>query len=223
MATKVPVLILVGFGSGNGLGIARAFGSAGFRLGLISRRPELQADSLVDLAMLGIDAIAFPADAGNPKSLASAMSDASARLGEADVLIYNVVGPHFGRPSTLTPEGLTSDFSVNVVGGLVAAQAVLPFFKARGSGTIFFTGGGWSIHPYVEAASASLGKAALRNLSLNLAEELRGTGVRVGTLTILGAVKAGTAFDPEKIGRAFLDYHNMPSGEFPPELMFKGS
>jgi NADP-dependent 3-hydroxy acid dehydrogenase YdfG len=222
MATKAPVLILVGFGSGNGLGIARAFGLAGFKLGLISRNPELQADSLVGLAALGIQAIAFPADAGNPKSLTNAILEAIARLGEPDVLIYNVVAPHFGRASALSAADLAEDFSVNVVGGLVAVQVVLPAFKARGSGTIFFTGGGWSIYPYVEAASASLGKAALRNLSLNLAAELKGTGVRAGTLTILGAVKAGTAFSPEKIGRAFFDYYNMPSGEFPPELMFKG-
>jgi NADP-dependent 3-hydroxy acid dehydrogenase YdfG len=200
----------VGFGSGNGLGIARAFGLAGFKLGLISRNPELQADSLVGLAALGIQAIAFPADAGNPKSLTNAILEAIARLGEPDVLIYNVVAPHIGRASALS------------AADLAAVQVVLPAFKARGSGTIFFTGGGWSIYPYVEAASASLGKAALRNLSLNLAAELKGTGVRAGTLTILGAVKAGTAFSPEKIGRAFFDYYNMPSGEFPPELMFKG-
>jgi NAD(P)-dependent dehydrogenase (short-subunit alcohol dehydrogenase family) len=223
MTTKCPVLILVGFGSGNGMGIARAFGSEGFSVGLISRNPELQADSLVDLAALGIKAIAFPADAADPESLAGAISAATMRLGEPDVLIYNVVAPHFGRASTLTATGLAADLAVNVVGGLVAAQAVLPAFKARGSGTIFFTGGGWSLHPYVEAASASLGKAALRNLSLNLAEELRGTGVRVGTLTIMGSVKAGTAFDSEKIGLAFLDYHSRKVGSFPPELMFTGN
>lgn len=223
MARNNPVLILVGFGSGNGLGIARVFGLAGFKLALISRNPDLQADSLIDLAASGIEAIAFPADAGNPKSLANAISEAQTRLGDADVLIYNVVAPHFGRATTLTPAALADDFAVNVVGGLVAAQLVLPIFKSRGSGTIFFTGGGWSIYPYVEAASASLGKAALRNLALNLAEELRGTGIRVGTLTIMGAVKAGTEFDPEKIGRAFLDYYDTAASDFPSELMFKGS
>jgi NADP-dependent 3-hydroxy acid dehydrogenase YdfG len=223
MGTKAKVLILVGFGSGNGLGIARAFGSAGFKLGLISRNPDLQGASLTALAMSGIEAVSFTADAGIPESLEGAISEATARLGEPDILIYNVVAPHFGRSSTLKATELIADFAVNVVGGLVAAQVVLPAFKARGDGTIFFTGGGWSIYPYVEAASASLGKAAIRNLSLCMAEELRATGVRVGTLTILGAVKAGTGFDPEKIGRAYLDYYNMPTGEFPPELVFKGN
>jgi short-subunit dehydrogenase len=34
-----PLCTIVGFGTGVGLGVARAFGKAGFQLGLISRTP----------------------------------------------------------------------------------------------------------------------------------------------------------------------------------------
>ncbi len=36
-----PLCIIIGFGTGVGLGIARAFGQAGFQLGLIARNPVL--------------------------------------------------------------------------------------------------------------------------------------------------------------------------------------
>jgi NAD(P)-dependent dehydrogenase (short-subunit alcohol dehydrogenase family) len=220
---KAPLLTLVGFGAGNGLGIARAFGAAGYRLALVSRTPAKSADALAQLSGAGIQAKAFAADAGDAASLNAAFAAIAADLGAPDVLVYNAMAPSFGRPSTLSAQSLVADFTVNVVGAFVSAQAVLPAMKQRGSGAILFTGGGWAMYPLVDAASASLGKAALRNLTFTLAEDLKGSGVRVGTLTIMGPVKAGTPFDPDKIGRAFLAYAQQPAAAFEPEQLFKGA
>lgn len=221
--TPAPLLTLVGFGPGNGLGIARAFGAAGYRLALLSRTPAKSADALQQLRGSGYQATAFAADAGHSASLEAALSTVGATLGATDVLIYNALAPSFGPPTTMTPASLSADFAVNVGGALSATLAVLPAMLARKSGVILFTGGGWALYPTVQAASASLGKAALRSLAFTLAEELKPAGIRVGTLTVMGPVAAGTPFDPEKIGQAFLAYAEQSASQFQPELQFTGA
>jgi hypothetical protein len=42
---------------------------------------------------------------------------------------------------------------------------------------------------------------------LTLAEDLAGTGVRVGTVTVHGRVERGTLFDPDHIAAALLRLH----------------
>ncbi|MER0477500.1 SDR family NAD(P)-dependent oxidoreductase [Streptomyces sp. Edi2] len=60
MAAKT--LVVVGAGPGLGMGVARAFGRHGFRVGLIARSKDT-LDALVgELTELGVIAAAFPAD-----------------------------------------------------------------------------------------------------------------------------------------------------------------
>jgi len=217
-----PLLTLVGFGAGNGLGIARAFGAEGFRLALIARNPSRQSDSLRSLYEDKVAFQSFAADAADPGSIAKAICSVNDVLGTTDVLVYNAFSPRLGRPTAMIPLELSADLAAGVVGALSSALAVLPAMKARRSGTILFTGSGWATSPFVDAASISLTKAALRNLAFTLSEDLRGTGVRVGTLTIMGMVAPGTAFDPATIGRAFVDYYKRPDANFTPEVLFQG-
>ncbi|MBV8174614.1 MAG: SDR family oxidoreductase [Verrucomicrobia bacterium] len=218
-----PLCLIVGFGPGNGLGIARAFGRAGFALALLSRNPGKQAPWQVSLENDGIAARQYSADAANEASLNGAIAKAENELGGTIVLVYNALSATFGKPSTLAPETLVTDFRVNVTGALAAVRAVLPGMKTRGHGSILFTGGGWALQPWDEAASPSIGKAGLRSLAFTLAQELHGTGVRVGTVTICGEVAPGTPFDPDKIGEIFLAMHRAPENEFQTEVVFKGS
>jgi NAD(P)-dependent dehydrogenase (short-subunit alcohol dehydrogenase family) len=218
-----PLCLIVGFGPGNGLGIARAFGRAGFALALLSRNPAKQAPWQVSLENDGIAARQYSADAANEASLNGAIAKAENELGGTIVLVYNALSATFGKPSTLATETLVTDFRVNVTGALAAVRAVLPGMKTRGHGSILFTGGGWALQPWDEAASPSIGKAGLRSLAFTLAQELHGTGVRVGTVTICGEVAPGTPFDPDKIGEIFLAMHRAPENEFQTEVVFKGS
>ena len=218
-----PLCLIVGFGPGNGLGIARAFGRAGFALALLSRNPAKQAPWQVSLENDGIAARQYSADAANEASLNDAIAKAENELGGTIVLVYNALSATFGKPSALAPETLVTDFRVNVTGALAAVRAVLPGMKTRGHGSILFTGGGWALQPWDEAASPSIGKAGLRSLAFTLAQELHGTGVRVGTVTICGEVAPGTPFDPDKIGEIFLAMHRAPENEFQTEVVFKGS
>ncbi len=216
-----PLCIVVGFGTGVGLGVARAFGNAGFQLGLISRNPSKYTDTLQDLVDAGIEVSIESADVSDEQVLVKAIAKIQQDRGNATVLIYNAVSPNYGKPTTLTASQLAQDFAINVVGALVAAKAVLPQMQAAG-GSILFTGGGWAHYPWDEAASIAIGKAGLRSLTLTLAQELATTNIRVGMVSIMGQVAPGTPFDPDRIGDAFLTLHQQSAANFQPELMFKG-
>jgi NAD(P)-dependent dehydrogenase (short-subunit alcohol dehydrogenase family) len=65
-------------------------------------------------------------------------------------------------------------------------------------------------------------KAALRNLTFSLAEELAPLGIRVGTVTILGAVAPGTMFDPARIAEVFYALHADRDASLGVETAFSG-
>ncbi len=216
-----PVCLIVGYGSGVGHGVAKAFGSEGYHLALLARNPQRHAPLTAELASAGHTVAALAADAGDEGSLTAAIAKVGREIGEPDVLIYNAVVPTFAEPTTLTTEQLVADFRVNVTGALLAARLVLPGMKARGRGTILFTGGGWALQPWAGAASPSIGKAGLRSLAHTLAQELADTGIHVGTVIIAGQVQAGTHFDPDKIAEAYLQFHRQPPGKFEVEIIYQ--
>jgi short-subunit dehydrogenase len=217
-----PLCIIVGFGTGVGMGIAEAFGNAGFQLGLIARSPSKYTEALQFLRGTGIETHIEAADVSDEQSLIDAIDKLHQEIGTAEVLIYNAVSPTFGKPTSLTATQLAQDLSVNVIGTLIAAKAVLPAMQLKGNGTLLFTGGGWAHYPWDQASSISIGKAGLRSFVLTLAQEFSGTEIRVGMVSIMGQVATGTVFDPIKIGAAFLELYHQPTDKFEAEVLFQG-
>lgn len=216
-----PLCVIVGFGPGMGLALAKAFGREGFSLALLSRNPNKHATLSTTLAQENFTVQSFAADAGDEQSLVAAITQAEHQLGKTVVLIYNAIAPTFLQPTQLTPNQLVADFRVNVSGALAATLAVLPGMRTRGRGTILFTGGGWALQPWDGAASPSIGKAGIRSLAHTLAQELGNSGIHVGTVTIAGQVAAGTHFDPDKIAEAYLKLHRQPRGKFETEIIYQ--
>ncbi len=216
------VCIVVGYGPGLGHGVATAFGKAGFQLGLIARTPSKQAAAVDALRRDGRSVEVAAGDAGDEASLKKAIDQVVAKLGAPSVLVYNAVAFRMAPPTALAADELVQDFRTNVAGALVAANAVLPAMKAKRAGAVLFTGGGWALYPSAPVSSTAIGKAGIRHLALMLNEELTGTGVRAGTVTVMGQIEPGTLFDPEKIGDAFLTMATGPAEAFRAEVQFTG-
>ncbi len=217
---KKCVCIIVGFGPGMGLALAKAFGREGCALALLSRDPGRHASLLAPLDQESFTVRTWAADAGDEAALTAALAAAERELGPAEVLIYNALAPTFLPPTALKADQLVADFRVNVAGALVATQRVLPGMRVRGRGTVLFTGGGWAFQPWSGAASPGIGKAGLRNLAQSLAQELAGTDVHIGTVTIAGQVQAGTHFDPDKIAQAYVTLYRQAPAEFETEFIY---
>ena len=187
----------------------------------MARSRAKQEKNLDTLIADGLEASFFETDAADTDALRNAFAQMREQVGDATVLIYNAFAMRMASPSKTNPEDLLSDLRTNVAGALTATQEVLRAMRAAKRGTILFTGGGFALDPLPQFASVGVGKAALRNLALSLAKELKPEGIHVGTVTICGMVKAGTHFDPERIAEKFLELHLQPAGNFEAEIVYR--
>jgi len=202
-------LVVVGAGPGLGMGVARAFGLRGFRVGLIART-EGKLDTLVGrLGELGIAAAAFPADIRDRDRLVAALTAARETLGPIDVLEYSPspTGPITHAADT-TIESARAQWELHVQGAITAVGVVLPEMLTRGEGTLLLTTGVSSTIPAPFLANVGMAMAGLRNWAHTLHAELRPRGVHVGTVTIAtGIVPGGGEGDPDAVGARYYDMY----------------
>ena len=213
--------IIIGAGPGLGQAIARRFGAEEHRIGLVARDPSSLQSMAEGLGALGVTTATETADAGDPDALTRAIKALEQRQGPCTTLVYNAAVLKAADPLELSVARLHAEFDVNLVGGLVAAQAVAPTMMARGSGAILFTGGGLALEPYPEWSSLALGKAALRSLAFSLNKTLAPSGVQVAVIAICGIVAEGTPFDPNVIADEYWRLAQTLPGASHGELIFQ--
>jgi len=216
-----PACLIVGAGPGIGQSVAQAFAREGYDIALASRHVEKLRAFQPALEKTGVASRAYGVDAGDEVSLRRLFAAVRKDFGDPEVLVYNPAAHGVGKPTALDGAQLAADFRVNVTGALICAQEAATAMKDRGRGTILLTGGGFAHEPAANYASLSLGKAALRNLTYSLAQELGGYGIHVATVTVYGFVQSGTHYDPGRIADAYLRLHKQAPGHFQTELVFK--
>jgi NAD(P)-dependent dehydrogenase (short-subunit alcohol dehydrogenase family) len=199
-------LLLIGAGPGVGAAIARRFGREGFRATLISRSEGLDATAagLRDEGMNVSPVVSDVADLDGYRATLRTLYEAPDAPG---VLVYNASMLVPDGILTSTVEHLREANDIDVIGAVVAAQVAAPVLRAAGAGTILFTGGGFADNPLPPFATISMGKAALRVAATLVAAEVGGDGVHAASVTIVGQVAPGTAFDPNNIAELFWTAH----------------
>ncbi len=216
------VCLVVGAGPGIGVAVGAAFAKEGYGVALASRNPAALKPHCDEIRRsTGRAARAYAADAADEASLRALFTQVEAELGAPEVVVYNAASAHKGRPSTVPPQQWREDFNLNVVGALICAQLAAPAMREAGQGTVIFTGGGFAHEPSAPYASLSADKAALRNLTYSLAQELGGYGIHVATVTVYGLLQVGTHFDPRRIAATYVRLHHQPRGKFDIEVVYK--
>jgi short-subunit dehydrogenase len=216
------VCLVIGAGPGIGQAVAYAFAHEGFDIAMMARHPDKLAEACTLIRQkTGREVRAYEGDAGDERSLKTAIGRVRRGLGEIEVLVYNAAVAALSRPTTLEIEQLVGEFRVNVAGALVAARMVAKTMKKAGRGTILFTGSGFAYEPVANYASLSLGKAALRSLTYTLAQELGADDIHVATVTVQGFVQTNTRFDPHRIAQAYVQLHKQRKGHFDIETIYK--
>lgn len=209
------VFVIVGMGDGNGMAIARRFAQAGFVIAMIARNETKLQGYQNTLQAEGMESHYFLADAGDRQALEAAFTAIRERLGDPAVLVYNAAVPRMQNVLQESYETLVSNFQANVAGALMAVQAVLPAMQAQNQGTILLTGGGFALYPSPDFVSLSIGKAGVRVLANTLAQALKETNIRVGTVTICGTVDASDSkYNPDRIAEQFWALHEAKTSEF---------
>jgi short-subunit dehydrogenase len=203
------------------MAVARRFADGGYRVTLVARSTDGLNDLADGLADTGARIDTIAADVSDAESMRARMTALYNEQGAPGLIIYNAV---MGAPDTVlssSVEHLHTAYAVDVIGAIVVAQVAAPAMRAAGSGTIIVTGGGFADHPIPALATVSLGKAALRSAATMLGADLAPDGIRVATLTIMGQIVAGTAFDPENIAKRYWEVVQS-DGPWQAEFRFTG-
>ncbi len=207
-----PLALIVGAGPGIGMATVRRLAAEGFALGILvhPREPLEPYRDLLGPAGGGVLGV----HVGDLETLKAALVGLQDALGSAELLVFNASVATPGPASTLGTADLLNDFQGSLGGLLTSIQAVVHPMQARRRGTILVTGGGLAFEPKADLASASLGKAAQRSLTLGLAQELEPQGIHVATLAVCGFVQPGTPLSPEAVAQALVDLHHQPPGHW---------
>jgi NAD(P)-dependent dehydrogenase (short-subunit alcohol dehydrogenase family) len=215
-------LLLIGAGPGVGAGVVRRFGREGFRSTLISRGETL--DQLAsDLRSGGLEVAAIVADIADLGGYRETLERIFSAPEAPGVVVYNAALPDPGQILEISVERLRIAYDVDVIGAVVAAQVAAPVLRAAGGGTLLVTSGGFADNPVPALASLSIGKAAVRSAQTLVAAGVRDDGIHAATVTIAGAVKPGTNFDPDSIAELFWTAHTDPKDAWQTEYRFTGA
>jgi NAD(P)-dependent dehydrogenase (short-subunit alcohol dehydrogenase family) len=214
-------LLLIGAGPGVGAAVVRRFGREGFRGTLISRSGS--ADLAAELRGGGLEIEAIAADIADLNGYRGTLEGIFGSPGAPGVVVYNAALPDPGQILDATLEQLRTAHDVDVIGAVVAAQVAAPVLRAAGGGTLLATSGGFADNPVPALATLSIGKAALRSAQTLIAAGVAEDGIHAATVTIVGAVEPGTAFDPDDIADLFWTAHTDPKDAWQTEYRFTGS
>ena len=169
------VAIVAGAGGELGRATAEKLAAAGYTVAGIDRS-EAALKQLPD----GIRSEA--ADPADPAAARAAVDKIAAAVGPPQALV-NTIGTYvLGEALTATPGDLRLMIDVNVGPALWLTQAVAPYLRDRGSGSIVHVAARPGLEPAAGMAAYAVSKAALVHLTRVLDLELRPLGIRVNAV-----------------------------------------
>jgi NAD(P)-dependent dehydrogenase (short-subunit alcohol dehydrogenase family) len=209
--------LITGAGRGIGRAIALGLGGAGARVVLVARTEGQLDETRALLLEQGVPARqvrVVPADLADEEQRGHAAA-AVLTAGRVDILVNNAatvepLGPTIGIAVT----DLRLAFEVNVVAPAALTAAVLPGMLTAGWGRVVNVSSGIAANPagMIRGNAYATTKAALEAHTVNLAAELRGTGVTVNAYRPGGVDTAMQAWirrqDPERIGSGLHERFN---------------
>ena len=174
---------MTGANRGIGAAIARALAVRGDHTVVVGARDLDQA--VATAASLPGAAFGVCLDVTDPASVAAAVADVERRAGHVEVLVNNA-GGHYDSgtaPSEVDDADALDALDINLLGPWRLARAVIPAMRAAGWGRIVNVSSrsGSFASTWADAPAYGVSKAALNMLTLQLSQELAGTGILVNT------------------------------------------
>jgi len=162
--------------------IAEGLAAAGATVALVGRDAAKAQKRLDKITKEGGKAEFFSCDTTSKAGLQKLLADVLARFKRVDVLV-NGAGVNSPTPFFDIPEDeIDRILTVNLKGLMLACQVFGKHMVERGSGSIINVGSASGLNPLSRVFTYSASKAAVHNISKNLAREWATQGVRVNIL-----------------------------------------
>ena len=191
------VAIVVGAGGELGRATAEALAGSGYTV-VGTDRNEQGLKELPDGIRREVG------DATDPAVAKSLIDRIAAEAGPPEVLVNTIGMFRLGEAVATTPEDLRLLMDVNLGPALWLSQAVQPYMRERGKGSIVHVSARPATDPTAGLAAYSLSKAALSPLVRILDLELRPQGIRVNAVApqLLNTAVNRTLFPAELLAHA---------------------
>ncbi|MBC7369056.1 MAG: SDR family oxidoreductase [Undibacterium sp.] len=192
MAAKIA--LITGANKGIGLETARQLGRQGIAILIGARDAQRGADAVAQLKGEGIEARVVPLVVTDAGSIRAAVERVEKEFGRLDILVNNAGVLDYAAetgPSTVGQASLRATFDTNFFGLIAVTQAFLPLLKKSPAGRIVNLSsilGSLSEHSDANSPiypahllGYDASKAAVNMFTVELAQELKGTMVKVNS------------------------------------------
>lgn len=171
--------MITGASSGIGRGLTIVLAARGAKVGLVARRAEVLADTVIEIESKGGKALALPADVQDDKTLKAAADRLRQQFGPIDVLIANAGIGTTTDAAELQPSGVAPVININVIGAANSALAVIPEMIARGQGHLVVISSLAAYRGLPKSAAYCASKAAVSAFFESLRLDLEPKGIDV--------------------------------------------
>jgi short-subunit dehydrogenase len=178
MQVKDGVFIVTGASSGIGLSTAIALSDRGAKVALLAR----SADMLRELAQKLSGSLAVTVDMTQFDQVRQAVATVHEHYGRIDGLVNNAGRGYAAAVEEIDPVVFDEIFHLNVLGPIVAMQAVIPVMRAQGEGSIVNINSGTAFMAVPQYSVYSASKRALLGFSLTARTELEKDGIVVSEI-----------------------------------------
>ncbi|UMY16309.1 SDR family oxidoreductase [Methylobacterium organophilum] len=181
------VALVTGAGSGLGREVALGLAQAGWRLALAGRRPEPLEALAAEIAEQGGEALARPADVGDPQSVEALFAEIGRHFGRLD-LLFNNAG--IFTPAATVDEVRIEDWlasvQINLTGAFLCTRAAFAMMRAQDpQGGRIINNGSIAAHvPRPMSAPYSATKHAITGLTRATALDGRAFDIACGQIDI---------------------------------------
>lgn len=189
------IALVTGANKGIGYAIAQQLAQAGVRVILGVRDAQRGQAAVASLRAQGLDVSAVALDVTDEASISAAAAAIQTEHSRLDILVNNagIFDPADAPPSKASLAAVRRTMETNFFGVLAVTQAMLPLLRAAPAGRIVnlssslgsltLNGDPSSTYYAAQYIGYNASKAALNMLTVQLHEELKGTGMVVNSVS----------------------------------------
>lgn len=193
MEFKDKTVVITGGSEGVGAATARAFARAGANL-MLAARTKKNLEKIAEELRPSTKVEIMAMDVADPDACANLLRKAQFEFGSVHILVNNAGYHERGPVESVEADALGQMIDVNLKAPIMLSRLALPLIREAGEGAIINVASLAGRTPVPGAATYSASKFGMRAFSFALAEELRGSSVKVAAVSP-GPIDTGFIMD----------------------------